>query len=283
MKINENVDIKDITTYKLKGKVKKLIIAESIDDLKEVIKELKGKKYKIIGNGSNLIISGDYDGTIVKLEGIDGLIIKGDEVRVGASYNLAKLSRECAKRGLSGLEFACGIPGTIGGAVCMNAGAYGKEMKDVTESVKVLDGNGKIIKLNKENIKFAYRKSIFQTSNYICLQVKLKLKKDNPEDILKRINDIMKERTEKQPLEYPSAGSVFRNPKGDSAGRIIEKLNLKGLKIGGAEVSQKHANFIVNKGSASAEDVIELIDIIKDKVKKEYNIDLECEQEIIKG
>ena len=283
MKKIENAEIKNITTYKLKGSIKKLIIAESIDDLKEIIESLKGQKYKIIGNGSNLIISSSYDGTIIKLKGIDGLIVNGNVIKVGASYNLAKLSRECAKRGLSGLEFACGIPGTVGGAIYMNAGAYGKEMKDITESVIALDENGKRVTLTKDELKFGYRNSIFKTKNYICLQVKLKLKKDKKEDILKRINDIMKERREKQPLEYPSAGSVFRNPENDSAGRIIESLNLKGLKVGGAEVSEKHANFIVNKGDATAEDIIEIIDKIKEKVKEKYNIELMCEQEIIKG
>ena len=282
MKKIENAEIKNITTYKLKGSIKKLIIAESIDDLKEIIESLKGQKYKIIGNGSNLIISSSYDGTIIKLKGIDGLIVNGNVIKVGASYNLAKLSRECAKRGLSGLEFACGIPGTVGGAIYMNAGAYGKEMKDITESVIALDENGKRVTLTKDELKFGYRNSIFKTKNYICLQVKLKLKKDKKEDILKRINDIMKERREKQPLEYPSAGSVFRNPENDSAGRIIESLNLKGLKVGGAEVSEKHANFIVNKGDATAEDIIEIIDKIKEKVKEKYYIELMCEQEIIK-
>lgn len=281
MKVIKNEKIKNITTYKLEGNVKKIIIPENVEELKEVIKN--EKKYKIIGKGSNLIISSSYDGALIKLNKLDNIKIDKNKVTVGAGYNLPKLSIILAKKNLKGLEFLSGVPGTIGGAIYMNAGAYGKEIKDIVESVKILDQNGKIKKLKKEQLNFSYRSSIFKEKSYICLEANLILEYGNEEDIIEEIKEKMKKRKETQPLEYPSAGSVFKNPKDTSAGRLIEKIGLKGLKIGGAEVSKKHANFIINKGNATAEDVEKLIEIIKKKVKEKENVELICEQEIIKG
>lgn len=279
MKIIDDANIKDYTTYKLSGKIKKLIIVENTDELKEVLK--KHKDVKIIGNGSNLIISSDYTKTLVKLEGFNNLKICGNIVDVESGYSLPKLSRTCAEKGLSGLEFASGIPGTIGGALYMNAGAYGHEIYDILKSITVLDDKLNVITL--KDLKSDYRDSIIKNNNYICLSARFKLNYKDSKLILDDIKNIMESRRKKQPLNYPSAGSVFKNPKGYSAGRLIEKAGLKGMKVGTAEVSEKHANFIINKHNASAEDIIKLINVIKDKIKREYGIELECEQEILKG
>lgn len=280
MRIINDADIKDFTTYKLSGKIKKIVIPDNLEELKGIIK--KTDNYKIIGNGSNLIISESYNGTLVSLENFNNLEICDNIVSVDSGYSLSKLSRVCGEKGLSGLEFACGIPGTIGGALYMNAGAYGCEIFDVVKSINVLDENLELKKITKENMKSKYRSSIIKEKNYICLSAEIILKYKDRDLILENINDIMRSRREKQPLEYPSAGSVFKNPKGYSSGRLIEKSGLKGYKVGGAEVSVKHANFIINKGNACAEDVIKLIDTIKKKIKNEYGIELEVEQEILK-
>ena len=280
MKKISNALIKDYTTYKLAGVVKAIYFPDDISELKELLKNLQGK-YKVIGNGSNLIISSKYDGVLIKLEKFDKLSIDGTMVRAGCGYNLSKLSSECMKRGLSGLEFAFGIPATIGGAVCQNAGAYGKQMASVVQGVNVLDENYNILYLSLDDLKFGYRDSVFKHRKLICLEVFLKLKEGNILDIKEKMVSNSLLRREKQPLEYPSAGSVFRNPPLMSAGKLIEDAGLKGTKVGDAMVSLKHANFIVNLGKAKGEDVIELINLIKKTVYEKTGVLLECEQEII--
>lgn len=280
MKKISNALIKDYTTYKLAGVVKAIYFPDDISELEELLKNLQGK-YKVIGNGSNLIISSKYDGVLIKLEKFDKLSIDGTMVRAGCGYNLSKLSSECMKRGLSGLEFAFGIPATIGGAVCQNAGAYGKQMASVVQGVNVLDENYNILYLSLDDLKLGYRDSIFKHRKLICLEVFLKLKEGNILDIKEKMVSNSLLRREKQPLEYPSAGSVFRNPPLMSAGKLIEDAGLKGTKVGDAMVSLKHANFIVNLGKAKGEDVIELINLIKKTVYEKTGFLLECEQEII--
>ena len=280
MKKISNALIKDYTTYKLAGVVKAIYFPDDISELEELLKNLQGK-YKVIGNGSNLIISSKYDGVLIKLEKFDKLSIDGTMVRAGCGYNLSKLSSECMKRGLSGLEFAFGIPATIGGAVCQNAGAYGKQMASVVQGVNVLDENYNILYLSLDDLKLGYRDSIFKHRKLICLEVFLKLKEGNILDIKEKMVSNSLLRREKQPLEYPSAGSVFRNPPLMSAGKLIEDVGLKGTKVGDAMVSLKHANFIVNLGKAKGEDVIELINLIKKTVYEKTGVLLECEQEII--
>lgn len=279
-KIN-NALIKDYTTYKLDGYIKEIIFPKNYDELKVVIKDLKNK-YKIIGNGSNLILSESYNHPLINLKYFDKLEFNNNIVTVGAGYNLPKFALECAKKGLSGLEFASGIPGTIGGAIYMNAGAYGKEISNILKRVTILDEKNNLKVLNQEDLKLSYRDSIFKHKNYICLEAEFELIPGNKEEIIKEIKKIIETRKEKQPLEYPSAGSVFKNGENYSAGRLIEKAGLKGTKVGDAEVSLKHANFIINKGKAKADDVIELIEIVKEKIKKEENIDLILEQEILR-
>ena len=276
-KVLENVRQKDYTTYQLSGTIKKVIYPKSVNDLVDLLKYLKNEniKHKVLGNGSNVIFKGDYDGVIIKLDNLNNLEIKDETINVEAGYNLNKLSLITAKKNLSGLEFAAGIPGTIGGAIYMNAGAYKSDMNSIVLTATVLTDDYEIKSLTNEELKFAYRSSILKKQKLICL------KKGNKKDILCQIKERQKQRIETQPLDRPSAGSVFRNPEGKYAGALIEKAGLKGTKIGGAEVSRKHANFIINSGKATGEDVIKLIELIKAQVKQKYDVILECEQEII--
>lgn len=284
-KVITNPQMKDYTTYKVGGFALALVSPDSVENLIKLLKYLKEKKikYKIIGNGSNLIFNDTtYEGVIIKLNELNNLDINKTVVTVGAGYNLTKLSLKLARLGLAGLEFASGIPGTIGGAVFMNAGAYKSDMGYIVSEIKVLTPDFEIKTLYNKDLNFHYRCSFLQLNpGYICLEAKLVLKKSDAKLLLEIIEDRKQRRILTQPLEYPSAGSVFRNPPNDFAGRLIEEIGYKGKNIGGAYVSMKHANFIINKGNATARDIISLINEIKLKIKKEYNIDLKVEQEIV--
>ncbi len=282
-KLEVNVDLKNYCTYKVGGIGKLLVIPDNEKSLLKLIEYIKKNKikYKILGNGSNLIF-GDFDGVLIKLDKFNNLEIKDTIVRVGAGYSLIKLAMKVSKMGLSGLEFATGIPGTVGGAVYMNAGAYKTDMGYIVSEVKVIDKDLKIKTLYNKELNYHYRDSLFQHEDYIILEVKLILKKGNKDEIMSIIENRKQRRLMTQPLEYPSAGSVFRNPENDFAGRLIEDIGYKGKTIGGASVSEKHANFIINFGNASTKDVINLIDDIKKQVKEKYDIELKCEQEIVK-
>lgn len=283
MKKINNADIRKYTTYKLEGKVKAIYFPSDVLELKELISDFKDKKirYKVIGNGSNLIISPNYDGVLIKLEKFDKLNIDGNIVKVGSGYMLSKLALECAHNGLSGLEFASTIPATVGGAIYQNAGAYGFSIDNIIKEVSVLDETGEIVILSKNEMKFGYRDSVLKHRKLICLEVTLELVLKKYDDIIRTMKNYLNQRKEKQPLEYPSAGSVFRNPLGYSAGKLIEDTGLKGYRVGDAMVSYKHANFIVNMGHATSEDVLKLIKLIQDKVKEKTGILLETEQEFI--
>lgn len=278
-KIN-NVDLKLYTTYKLEGKIKTLYLPENVLELKELIIFLNDKKikYKILGNGSNVIINPNYDGVLIKLKNFDKLVIDGDRVTVECGYMLFKLALKCAMKNLGGLEFAT-FPATVGGAIYQNAGAFGINFDKLIEKVTVLDKNGKIFSLSKDELDLGYRDSIFKHHDLICLDVTLKLKKDDK--AMEKINYNKKWRSDRQPLDYPSAGSVFKNPLGMSAGKLIEDAGLKGTRVGDAMVSLKHANFIVNMGRASFDDIVNLIKLIQKEVKNKTGVLLELEQEII--
>lgn len=281
----ENVDLSRYTTYKLAGIGRVLVIPRDIDGLKKLIDYIKsnGVKYKILGNGSNLIFKNDfYDGILIKLDNFVSLDINDCIVSVGAGYNLMKLALKCSMMGLSGLEFATGIPGSVGGSVYMNAGAYNSDISSVLESALVLTPALDIVKYSNSDFNFSYRTSILQSNHdYICLAAQFKLSHGNKDEIMEVVNSRRERRISSQPLEFPSAGSVFRNPEGDYAGRLIEELGYKGHSIGGACVSLKHANFIVNIGGATGSDICSLIDSIKRDVKDKYDIDLKVEQEIV--
>ncbi len=285
-KIDTNVSLKKCTTYRVGGNAKFIAYPKDVNSLVKLIKYLKNKniKYKILGNGSNLLFSEkEYDGVLIKLSEFDYLEFIGKtKLRVGAGYNLIKLSLVTAKKGLTGLEFASGIPGTVGGSVFMNAGAYKSDMGYVVESVKVLTPDERIINLENKEMDFHYRTSFLKKHpEYICLEVVIKLQKGKKEAIEALIKDRRERRLISQPLEYPSAGSVFRNPEDDFAGRLIEESGLKGEKHGGAMISSKHANFIVNYKNAKADDIKYLIELAHDKVKENYDIDLKIEQEFV--
>ena len=285
-KIYENVSISKYTTYRVGGICRVMAYPTDVSELIKLLKLLKSRniKYKILGNGSNLLFSDkEYDGFLIKLNSFDTLTFLGNnKVKVGAGYSLIKLSLMAAKKGLTGLEFASGIPGTVGGAVFMNAGAYKSDMGYVVETVKVLTPHLEIINLENKEMNFHYRSSFLQTHrDYVCLEVILKLNVGKRE----AIEDVIRERRERrvasQPLEYPSAGSVFRNPEGGFAGQLIEESGLKGMTKGGAMISDKHANFVINYKDATSSDIKYLIDLAHDTVLEKYNVDMKIEQEFV--
>ena len=281
--VYENADLKKYTTYKVGGKADYLVLPYDIEALIKLLKYLDHNniKHKVIGNGSNLIFLGDYNGVLIKLDKLNNIEINDEYIKAGAGASLICLALKCSKLGLTGMEFATGIPGTVGGAIYMNAGAYNETMSDIIESVKVLDDNYNIKELTNHDLMFNYRDSLLQHKKYICLEVSIKLNKGDIDSILELIEKRKQKRIETQPLEYPSAGSVFRNPEGESAWKLVEGIGYKGKSIGGAKVSEKHANFIINAGNADGKDIKELIDEIKKEVKIKYNIDLKAEQEFV--
>ena len=284
VKIIENVDLKKYTTYRLDSKASYMAFPENTKDLIRLIKYLRENqiKYKILGGGANLIFEHDYDGVLIKLDHFDKLIVNDTKITVGAGYNLIKLANKLCKLGLTGIEFATGIPGTVGGAIFNNAGAYKRDMGYIVESIIVLTPDLEIKKLYNKDLKYHYRTSFLKDNpEYICLEANIVLKHGNKNEILEVIEDRKKRRLMSQPLEYPSAGSVFRNPPDNYAGKLIEDIGYKGKIIGGAKVSEKHANFIINYKDATGEDIVKLINEIKQEVKNKYNIDLVLEQEIV--
>lgn len=284
-KIIEDIDLKEYTTYKAGGKGKLLIIPENVEKLILLLDFIykNNIKYKILGYGSNLLFSDNgFDGILIKLDNLNNIDIVGNKITVGAGFSLMKLSLIAARHGLAGLEFASGIPGSVGGAVFMNAGAYKSDMGYVVENVKVLTPELQIRTLSNKEMDFHYRTSFIQKNKgFICLEATIRLNKGKKEAILEVIRDRKLRRVESQPLEYPSAGSVFRNPPDDFAGRLIEELGYKGKKIGGAMVSDKHANFVVNINHAKSDDIKSLILEIQGKVKEKYDIELKIEQEFV--
>ena len=285
-KVEKNVKLSKYTTYKVGGVAKAIVYPKDKNCLVKLLKLIKqhNAKYKILGNGSNLLFSDKtYNGILIKLTAFDDIeFLSRNKIRVGAGYSLMKLSLQCARKGLAGLEFAAGIPGTIGGAVFMNAGAYKSDMGYVVQSVKVLTPDLKIITLENKEMNFHYRSSFLQSNpDYICLEVVLKLVKGDKNALDEVIKERRKRRMASQPLEYPSAGSVFRNPEGMFAGQMIEESGLKGKQIGGAMVSDKHANFIINYKNAKSSEIKELIELVHDTVLENYNVDMKCEQEFV--
>ena len=283
--VRENVLYNTISSYKLKGKTKYLVDVDNVSNLKKLIEYLKLKKikYKVIGGASNLIFKDlVYDGVLIRLTGLDKIEITDNQVKVGAGASLMKVALKACNLGFTGLEFACGIPGSVGGAVYNNAGAYKSDMGYVLYSVLVLTPDMDIKIMKNRELNYHYRDSFFKHNDgYIILEAKMLLKRGEKEEILEVIRDRKERRLATQPLEYPSAGSVFRNPDNVPAGKLIEDLGFKGKHVGDAYVSEKHANFIINKGNASGSDVVELVNKIKMEVKEKYNIELIMEQEIV--
>ncbi len=284
-KIKENITLSNYTTYKVGGTAKVLVYPKNTKKLILLLKKLKDDnvKHKVIGFGSNIIFSDKvYDGVLIKLDEFNDLKIEDTKITVGAGYSLVKLAFNALKEGLTGLEFAGGIPGSIGGAVFMNAGAYKSDMGYIVSEIKVLTPDLEVKTLYNKDLNYKYRTSFLKHNpNFICLEATIILRRGDKKEIKELMERRKQKRLMTQPLEYPSAGSVFRNPENDFAGRLIENCNLKGYSIGGAKVSEKHANFIINYNKATASDVKNLIYYVHDKVKEETNIDLKIEQEFV--
>lgn len=281
--ILQEVSLKNYNTYKIDAKCKYLALVSSIIGLIDLLKYLKDNNisYMILGNGSNVILDEYFDGVIIKLGGLNYVNIEDKKVTVGAGTMMGKLTMDTIEQDLTGLEWAVNIPGTVGGSIVGNAGAYNSEMFDNLVSIKVLNKSLEVEEMAKSDFQYSYRHTNIKDLGLIVLEATFLLEKGKKQDSKQTIKDRVMRRKSSQPLDMPSAGSVFRNPDGDYAGRLIEAVGLKGKRIGDAEVSSKHANFIVNTGNATSKDIKNLIKLIKDEVKKEFNIDLVLEQEII--
>ncbi|MDE6181859.1 MAG: UDP-N-acetylmuramate dehydrogenase, partial [Eubacteriales bacterium] len=272
------------TTFKIGGKVDIMLLPKNIDEIKKCINycEENNINYYVMGNGSNLLVSDKgFRGIIIKIfKNFNNIQIDGNIINAQAGATLSAISKFALENSLSGFEFASGIPGTIGGGVCMNAGAYGNELKDIIKSVTVIE-NGQIIKLKNSQCGFEYRNSRILKEKITVLEAQIELKKGNKEEILAKMKEINKTRNEKQPIEYPSAGSTFKRPLNNFAGKLIMEAGLKGKSVGGAYISEKHCGFIVNKGGATCKDVLELAEIACKEVKKKFDINLEKEIRVI--
>ncbi|OIJ13255.1 UDP-N-acetylenolpyruvoylglucosamine reductase [Anaerobacillus alkalilacustris] len=283
VKVNE--PLANHTTWKIGGPANVLIIPNSIESLVTTLSLTKesGLGVFIIGRGSNLLISDKgIDGVVIKISDVlDHLEINGDEIRVGAGHSLIKLATIISKKGLSGLEFAGGIPGSVGGAVFMNAGAHRSDISTILTKAKILYQDGTVKCYNNDQMEFSYRTSRLQKDHGICLEAFFQLKSGNREKIIAEIQKNKEYRKQTQPWDYPCCGSVFRNPLPHHAGKLIEDAGLKGYSIGGAQVSTMHANFIVNIGGATATNVLELIDYIKTVVYNKFQVKLKTEVELV--
>ena len=269
------------TTFKIGGPADYFLMPDKGEDVGRVIKICKEKEipYFILGNGSNLLVGdGGYRGAVIQIyRNMSSVTVEGNELTAQAGALLSAVAAAAKNASLTGFEFAGGIPGTIGGAVVMNAGAYGGEMKDVLTEVTVMNAEGDIFTLPTEELELGYRTSIIKTAGYIVLEAKIRLKEGDPEVIRETMKDLTIRRTTKQPLEYPSAGSTFKRPEGYFAGKLIMDSGLAGYQVGGAQVSEKHCGFVINAGDATARDVRTLMDNVRDIVYKKYGVTLEPE------
>ena len=269
------------TTVRVGGPADFFVTPKAKEEVRDVIRICKeaGMPYYIIGNGSNLLVSdAGYRGVIVQIyKEMNEVKVEGDLVKAQAGALLSGIAAKALGAELSGFEFASGIPGTIGGACVMNAGAYGGEMKDVLESVTVLTGEGKIIELGRNELELGYRTSVIAKKGYIVLGAVLKLERGDGEKIKTYMDELKEKRVTKQPLEYPSAGSTFKRPEGYFAGKLIEDAGLRGFQVGGAQVSEKHCGFVINRDYATAADIMELMRQVQIRVKENSGVDLEPE------
>ena len=286
-KIKYNEPMAKHTSFKIGGPAQCFINAESVEEIKQICKVASKNDINltIIGNGSNLFVTDN---------GINGIVVKvnikkfelefsNDDVSliVGAGNKLGEIAQKLLRNEITGFEFAAGIPGTIGGAVRMNAGAYGKEMKDIVETVKYMDYDGNIYEKSNKDLEFEYRKSMFAKNKFIILEAKLKLQKGNAQYIKDKMLEFEQSRKQKQPLEFPSAGSTFKRGTDFITAKLIDDAGLKGYRVGGAMVSTKHAGFVVNENNATAQDVLNLVKHIKQEVYKKFNKKIELEIQVI--
>lgn len=284
--IFRNEPMKNYTTFRIGGNADILVKPKTYEQIKEVIHLCKAYEvpYYVLGNGSNLLVSDEgYRGVILHVSHqLSDIKVEGNRITAEAGAILSKVATVAMENNLTGLEFAHGIPGTLGGAVVMNAGAYDGEMKNVLISCDVMDEKGNVITLSKDELELGYRTSIIQKKHYIVLSATMTLKKGEKEKIKAYMKELMLRRKEKQPLDKPSAGSTFKRPEGYFAGKLIMDSGLKGYQIGGAKVSEKHCGFIVNAGNATCKDVEDLIGYVQKTVKNKFNVELEPEVKRLK-
>ena len=280
-KIRRDEPMKTHTTFRVGGPADYFVMPETAEEVQRVTELCRMEEVPcyVIGNGSNLLVSDDgYRGVILQIyRSMSGISVQGNIIRAQAGALLSAIAAKACENSLTGFEFAAGIPGTIGGASVMNAGAYGGEMKDVLKSVTVLDSAGQIRRIDRENLEMGYRTSIISREGYITLEAEIELSAGNPEEIRARMDDLRTRRVTKQPLEYPSAGSTFKRPEGYFAGKLIQDAGLAGFQVGGAKVSEKHCGFVINTGNATAADIHSLMRQVSVKVEEKFGVALEPE------
>lgn len=273
--------MKKHTTFRVGGNADYFVMPRTIEEIQQVVALCKNENlpYYILGNGSNLLV-GDkgYRGVIIQIyKEMNEITVEGECIRAQAGALLSKVGSVALEAGLAGFEFAAGIPGAVGGAVVMNAGAYGGEMKDILASATVLTEDGTILTLKNEELELGYRTSIIAKKNYIVLEAEYQLQRGDKAEIRAKMDELKKQRVTKQPLEYASAGSTFKRPEGYFAGKLIQDAGLRGFQVGGAQVSEKHCGFVINKGDATAADIVELMRQVSEKVYQEFGVTLEPE------
>ncbi|CEO27012.1 UDP-N-acetylmuramate dehydrogenase [Paraclostridium sordellii] len=280
-----NEPMKNHISFKVGGPADFLLKPKTEDEIKRLIEFLKNENipYIVIGNGSNLLVKdGGIRGVVIKIaDNFNKFEIEDTKVVAQSGALLSFMGKAILNKSLTGFEFAAGIPGTLGGAIAMNAGAYGGEMKDIVKSVRLMDSKGNIIELSNKEMEFEYRRSLISKSDYIVLSAIMELKEGNFDEIKGYMKELTKSRVTKQPLNLPSAGSTFKRPEGHFAAKLIEDSGLKGLTLGGARVSEKHSGFVVNIGDAKAKDIIELINVVKSTVYSKFGVMLEEEVKIL--
>ncbi|CEK35953.1 UDP-N-acetylenolpyruvoylglucosamine reductase [[Clostridium] sordellii] len=280
-----NEPMKNHISFKVGGPADFLLKPKTEDEIKKLIEFLKNENipYIVIGNGSNLLVKdGGIRGVVIKIaDNFNKFEIEDTKVIAQSGALLSFMGKAILNKSLTGFEFAAGIPGTLGGAIAMNAGAYGGEMKDIVKSVRLMDSKGNIIELSNKEMEFEYRRSLISKSDYIVLSAIMELKEGNFDEIKGYMKELTKSRVTKQPLNLPSAGSTFKRPEGHFAAKLIEDSGLKGLTLGGARVSEKHSGFVVNIGDAKAKDIIELINVVKSTVYSKFGVMLEEEVKIL--
>ena len=273
------------TTFRIGGNADLFVTPQNVEQVKEVIRFAQKAKvpYYFLGNGSNLLVSDEgIRGLVIQMaENMSAVEVTGYQIKAQAGISLASLAKKALKDELAGLEFAAGIPGTLGGAVHMNAGAYGGEMKDVLVEATVLTQDGSILTLSNEELQLGYRTSVVSEKQYLVLDATIELQKGKREEILAKMDDLAQRRRDKQPLEYPSAGSTFKRPEGYFAGQLIDETGLRGFRVGGAQISEKHCGFIINTEHATASDVRQLIKEVADRVEEKFGVRLQPEVKMI--
>lgn len=284
-RVQLDAKMKELISFKAGGCSDILVSPSNEEELAKVLNILKDEKcnYFLMGNGSNFLIrDGGFHGVILRIgQDFNSISVKENILTAGSGALLSAVAREAADHSLTGFEFACGIPGSIGGAVAMNAGAYDGELKDVILDVKAMDLEGNIHIIDHDALHLGYRHSVFHENGWIALETRLKLAHGNMDEIKAKMKDLNQRRNEKQPVNYPSAGSFFKRPVGYFAGKLIQDANLKGLSVGGAQVSALHSGFIINTGTATATDIINLMVIVQNTVKDKFGVMLEPEVRII--